>query len=89
MPGKKKVFGSKKSLYKNTAIYRVFTKSDADTNLNEYDRIPTRIDDQYHPINQGLSSSLPKKKVTISGKEGRNSIKNKNSGKKKQNNAFV
>ena len=89
MPGKKKAFGSKKNLYKNTAIYRVFIKSDADTNLNEYDRIPTRMDDQFHPTNQGLSSSLPKKKVTISGKEGRNSIKNKNANKKKKNNALL
>ena len=55
----KKIFGSKKSLFKNSAIYRVFIKSDAEN----YDSRASRLEDSFN--RKGLSSSLPKKKINI------------------------
>jgi hypothetical protein len=73
----KKLFGSKKSLYKNSAIYKVFTKNDADV----FERKTTRMDDL--PPKKGMSSSLPKKKINFGKADTRTSMKNKPSNKKK------
>ena len=73
----KKLFGSKKSLYKNSAIYKVFTKNDADI----FERKTTRMDDL--PPKKGMSSSLPKKKINFGKADTRTTMKNKPSNKKK------
>ena len=54
----KKIFVSKKSLYKNTAIYKVFIKSDPDA----YENRTTKLEDAKK---KGSSSSIPKKKFSL------------------------
>ena len=91
LPGTKKIL--KNRLLKNTAIYRVFIKSDAD-NLNSsiYERAPTDLDDSI-TSGKGMSSSLPKKRVSglgVGKDIGSISIKSKNThNKKKKNNALL
>ena len=73
----KKIFGSKKSLYRKSAIYKVFKKSDIDI-----ERSVTKLDDIPHK--KGSSSSLPKKKMSNDAGETNINIKNiKNLFKKK------
>ena len=74
--GHKKIFGSKKSLYKNSAIYKVFIKSDADS----LDRRITKMD-EFVP-KKGMSSSLPKKKSNF-GKDTKSNLSKKPTTKKK------
>ena len=59
----KKIFGTKKSLFKNSAIYRVFIKSDGDN----YDGRATRMEDSHSK--KGSSSSLPKKRLSNTHKK--------------------
>ena len=68
----KKLFGSKKSLNKNSAVYKVFVKSDTDN----FDRAVSK-NEEIHSNKKGMSSSLPKKKISLVIKEGRNTVKNK------------
>ena len=74
--GHKKIFSSKKSLYKNSAIYKVFIKSEAD-NL---ERKTIKMDDVI--VKKGMSSSMPKKKITIPDSKA-SMIKSKLGTKKK------
>ena len=71
--GLKKIFNTKK-LYKNTAIYRVFIKADADNNGSR----TTRLEEL--PKKKDISTSLPKKKA---GTKRKNSVKKKEVEKKK------
>ena len=73
----KKFFGSKKSLYKNSAIYKVFIKNETDN----FERKTTRMDNL--PSKKGMSSSLPKKKINFGKSDTRMSMKSKPSNKKK------
>ena len=73
----KKFFGSKKSLYKNSAIYKVFIKNETDN----FERKTTRMDNL--PSKKGMSSSLPKKKINFGKSDTRMSMKSKPNNKKK------
>ena len=53
----KKIFGSKKNLYKNTAIYKVFIKTDESA-----EQKTTKLDEA--PKKKEASGSVPKKKFT-------------------------
>ena len=72
----KKIFGSKKSLYRKSAIYKVFKKSDIDI-----ERSITKLDEVPHK--KGMSSSLPKKKINYEERESINLKNMKNKLKKK------
>ena len=72
----KKIFGSKKSLYKNSAIYKVFVKLEAD-NLERKSIMMESIP------KKGMSTSMPKKKATYVKDLKSNTIKSKLGAKKK------
>ena len=73
----KTLFGSKKSLYKNAAISKVFIKKD-DDNL---ERRTSRMEDILPK--KGMSSSLPKKKANYGNKDTKTTVKTNLSNKKK------
>ena len=73
----KTLFGSKKSLYKNSAISKVFIKKDDDN----FERRTSRMEDMLPK--KGMSSSLPKKKVNYGTKDAKSNVKTKMSNKKK------
>ena len=58
----KKIFGSKKNLYKNTAIYKVFIKTDESS-----EQKTTKLDEA--PKKKEASGSVPKKKKNVSKKD--------------------
>ena len=76
-----KLFASKKSLYRNTAIYRVFIKTDVDNSEPK----STKLDES--PKKKGASSSIPKKKFSILTRKA--STKKKDGEKKKANKVLL
>ena len=69
-----KIFSSKKNLYRNTAIYRVFIKADVENSEQKSTRLES-------PKKKGASSSIPKKKLF----KRKDSTKKKDGEKKKAN----
>ena len=76
-PNLKKIFGSKKTFYKNTAIYKVFIKTDESS-----EQKTTKL--EVLPKKKDISGSVPKKKITNLLRKN-SAKKNKESDKKKGN----
>ena len=76
-----KLFASKKSLYRNTAIYRAFIKTDVESSEQK----STKLEEA--PKKKGTSSSIPKKKFSILTRKS--SMKKKDGEKKKANKVLL